>query len=73
MGEEIDFVIESIECISPIEVRAGKRPHIGDAEKLRTFLMEYEDPAPADLLLHTGNETKWLAPNVLSAPRWRVI
>ncbi len=73
IGEEIDFVIESNERILPIEIKAGRRPHIGDAAKLRTFLKEYEDLAPAGLLLHTGNETKWLAPNVLSAPWWRVI
>lgn len=72
-GEEIDFVVESNERILPVEVKAGRRPHIGDAAGLRIFLKEYADMAPAGLLLHAGNETKWLAPNVLSAPWWRVI
>ena len=73
IGEEVDFVIESNGQIFPIEVKAGRRPHIGDAAKLRIFLKEYEDLAQAGLLLHTGDETKWLAPNVLSVPWWRVV
>ena len=72
-GEEIDFVIESNERVLPIEVKASKRPHIGDSAELRSFLKEYEDLAQAGVLLHTGNETKWLTPNVLSVPWWRVI
>ena len=72
-GEEVDFVIESNERVLPIEVKASKRPHIGDSAKLRIFLKEYEDLAQAGVLLHTGNETKWLTPNVLSVPWWRVI
>ena len=73
IGEEVDFVIESNGQILPIEVKSGRRPHIGDAAKLRNFLKEYEDMAQAGLLLHTGDETKWLAPNVLSVPWWRVV
>ncbi len=72
-GEEVDFVIESNERVLPIEVKASKRPHIGDTAKLRSFLREYEDLAQAGILLHTGNETKWLTPNILSVPWWRVI
>ena len=72
-GEEVDFVIESNERVLPIEVKASKRPHIGDSAELRSFLKEYEDLAQAGVLLHTGSETKWLTPNVLSVPWWRVI
>ncbi len=38
IGEEIDLVIESNERILPIEVKAGKPPHIGDVAKLRISL-----------------------------------
>ncbi len=72
-GEEVDFVIESNERVLPIEVKASKRPHIGDTAKLRSFLKEYEDLAQVGILLHTGNETKWLTSNILSVPWWRVI
>ena len=72
-GEEVDFVIESNERVLPIEVKASKRPHIGDTAILRSFIREYEDLAQAGVLLHTGKETKWLTPNILSVPWWRVI
>ena len=72
-GEEVDFVVESGKQLLPIEVKATTRPRLSDSANLRLFLKEYSDHATAGLLLHTGEQTEWLAPNVLAAPWWRVI
>jgi hypothetical protein len=49
------------------------RPRLADAARLRSFRGEYGKKARAGLLLHTGNSTEWLAPDVLAAPWWRVL
>jgi len=38
-----------------------------------TFATEYGRLAPAGLLLHTGDETGWIAPRILAAPWWSVV
>ncbi len=73
LGEEVDFIIEAGGRVLPIEVKASKRPHIGDAAKLRIFRREYGNLARSGLLLHTGNEVSWLTDDVLAVPWWRVI
>jgi uncharacterized protein len=72
-GEEVDLVIESGNELLPIEVKATPRPRLGDAKHLLSFRAEYGKKARAGLLLHTGSQTEWLAPAVLSAPWWRVL
>jgi len=72
-GEEVDFVIEANGRLLPIEVKSTSRPRLGDAMKLRTFRKEYSDVARSGLLLHTGEHTDWIAPDVLAVPWWRVI
>ncbi|HET9327575.1 MAG TPA: ATP-binding protein [Candidatus Eisenbacteria bacterium] len=72
-GEEVDFVIETEGRLLPIEIKAGARPGLGDAARLRSFRAEYGKKARAGLLLHTGRELHWLAPDVLAAPWWRVL
>lgn len=72
-GEEVDFVIETGGRLLPIEVKATSRPRLADAAHLRTFRAEYGEQSRAGLLLHTGSAVKWLAPDVLTAPWWRVI
>jgi uncharacterized protein len=73
IGEEVDLVIESGGGLLPIEVKATSRPRISDAAHLRAFRAEYGNVARAGLLLHTGSVVKWLAPDVLAAPWWRVL
>ena len=73
IGEEVDFVIETGGHLLPIEVKATRRPRLGDAAHLRTFRAEYGKKARAGLLLHTGSALEWLAPDVLAAPWWRVL
>ncbi len=72
-GEEVDFVVEAGGRLLPIEVKAGARPRLGDAARLRSFREEYGRKARAGLLLHTGSTMEWLAPDVLAVPWWRVL
>ena len=72
-GEEVDFVIETDDGLLPIEIKASRRPGLGDTRHLRTFRAEYPGQARAGLLLHTGDTTEWLAPDVLATPWWRVV
>ena len=72
-GEEVDFVIETDEGLLPIEVKASRRPGLGDTRHLRTFRAEYRDQVRAGLLLHAGDTTEWLAADVLAVPWWRVV
>ena len=72
-GEEVDFVIETGDGLLPIEIKASRRPGLGDMRHLRTFHAEYPGQTRAGLLLHTGDTTEWLAPNVLATPWWRVV
>lgn len=72
-GAEVDFVIETGGRLLPIEVKAAARPRLADAAHLRTFREEYGRKARAGLLLHTGQKTEWIAPDVLAAPWWKVL
>lgn len=72
-GEEVDFVLETDDGLLPIEVKASRRPGLGDTRHLRTFRAEYRGQVRAGLLLHAGDTTEWLAPDVLAAPWWRVV
>lgn len=72
-GAEVDFVVETPGRVLPIEVKAGASVSTSDARSLMTFLEEYQDLAPAGLLLHTGSTTFWLTARVLAAPWWKVV
>lgn len=72
-GEEVDFVVEAGRSLLPIEVKAATRPRLQDAAHLRSFRAEYGERTRAGLLLHAGEETRWLAPDVLAAPWWKVV
>jgi hypothetical protein len=69
----VDFVIESGGRLLPIEIKASARPRLADAVHLRSFRGEYGRKARAALLLHTGSDLEWLAPDVLAAPWWKVL
>ena len=72
-GEEVDFVIEVDGAVLPIEVKATRRPRLGDTAGLRAFRAEYHRTTRAGLLLHGGDSVEWITPGVLAAPWWRVI
>jgi len=57
----------------PIEVKSTTRPRLDDARGIRAFRAEYGSAARAGLLLHDGETTEWLLPDVLAAPWWKVI
>jgi hypothetical protein len=57
----------------PVEVKAAATPRLSDARHLRSFRQEYGEKSRAGVLLHTGRELKWLAPDVLAAPWWMVL
>ncbi len=73
IGEEVDFVVETGDCLMPIEVKATERPRFRDAASLRIFRAEYGDRSRPGLLLHAGSTLEWLTPDVLAAPWWRVL
>lgn len=72
-GEEVDFVIEAGDDLLPVEVKSSARPRLRDGEHIRTFRSEYGEQARAGLVLHDGREVKWLTPNLLAAPWWKVL
>ena len=72
-GAEVDFVIEAEGRLLPIEVKSTAHPRLRDARHLLAFGAEYQGAARAGLLLHSGKETRWIAPGVLAAPWWRVL
>ena len=72
-GEEVDFVIEVDGAVLPIEVKATRRPRLGDTAGLRAFRAEYHRTTRAGLLLHGGDSVEWITPGVLAAPWWRVV
>ena len=72
-GEEVDFVIEAGDDLLPVEVKPSARPRLRDGEHIRTFRSEYGEQARAGLVLHDGREVKWLTPNLLAAPWWKVL
>jgi uncharacterized protein len=72
-GEEVDLVVEVAGRLLPIEIKSTEKPRLGDARALRSFRAEYGEVARSGLLLHTGQHTEWLAPDVLAVPWWRVV
>ena len=72
-GEEVDFVIEAGNRLVPVEVKATARPRLADARHLRSFRSEYGRKARSGLLLHAGKTLRWLTPDILAAPWWRVL
>ena len=72
-GEEVDFVIEAGDDLLPVEVKSSARTRLRDGEHIRTFRSEYGEQARAGLVLHDGREVKWLTPNMLAAPWWKVL
>ena len=71
-GAEVDFVIERKRKLLAIEVKAGSAPGPRDVAHLRTFCSEYPE-ARGGVLLHGGDESFWLAENILAVPWWRVM
>lgn len=73
VGEEVDFVIETDGRLLPVAVEATAYPRLRDARGLIAFRDAYGEAARAGLLLHTGDELRWLSGEVLAAPWWTVL
>lgn len=71
-GAEVDFVIDDGTRLLPVEVKTTAQPSTRDMASMRVFLDDY-DRASAGLLLHGGDQTFWIARNILAAPWWRVV
>lgn len=72
-GEEVDLVIEVRGKLTPIEIKATRKPRLSDVKHLLAFQEQYEATAGAGILLHGGEGVQWLAPTVLAVPWWTVI
>ena len=72
-GYEVDFVIRDGSRVLPIELKTSAHPSTRDLASIQVFLADYADRAPAGLILHTGDQTFWIARNVLAVPWWRVV
>lgn len=72
-GTEVDFVVEWRGRLLPIEVKSTRRPVAKDASGLRSFRDEYGRESLPGLLLHTGDDSFWLAEGILATPWWRVL
>lgn len=72
-GAEVDFVIDDGERLLPIEVTTTTQPSMRDMASMRAFLDDNADRARAGLLLHTGDQTFWIAKDILAAPWWRIL
>jgi predicted AAA+ superfamily ATPase len=72
-GAEVDLLVETPRRVLPMEVKATRRPGLGDARHLELFLDEYSDRAPAGLVLHTGEDIFWLTKRVLAVPWSRLV
>ena len=72
-GLEVDFVIEHRGRLVGVEVKAGSRPGLSDLKGLKALRDEYPDLFLGGLLLHTGEETLWLAEKILGVPWHRVV
>jgi predicted AAA+ superfamily ATPase len=72
-GDEVDLVVEAGDRLLPIEVKSTARPRLDDARGLRAFRAEYGATSRAGLLLHDGEATEWVLPDVLAVPWWKVL
>lgn len=72
-GAEVDFVIQDEHVLLPIEVKTTRQPGTKDMGGMRTFMEDHGDKAKGGILLHDGEQTFWIAKNVLATPWWRVV
>jgi uncharacterized protein len=67
-GIEVDFVVEHGGKVVPIEIKAGARPRLQEANGLRAFLDEYGSDCPHGVLLHTGAKCEQLGERIWAVP-----
>ncbi len=68
-GKEVDFILEYGRKLIAIEVKITNNPLVKDINNLLFFMKEYPETV-LGVLLHTGQEIKWLNSNVIALPWW---
>jgi hypothetical protein len=71
LGKEVDFILEYGEKLLAIEVKITKNPLVKDIKNLLIFIDEHPETV-IGILLHTGQEVKWLNSKVIAVP-WQWI
>jgi len=66
-GPEVDWLIETPDCLIPIEVKYTDKPSERDARHLKTFLKEYDKASKAYIICQTPRKLK-LAENIYAIP-----
>lgn len=72
-GAEVDFVIERKRELLGLTVKST--PDIGrrDVAHLKSFCEELGPAVRGGVILHTGEETRWVGERILALPWWRVL
>jgi uncharacterized protein len=71
-GTEVDFVVADGTRLVPIEVKLSATPRQGMASALKTFQNDFGDKATAGYVVHPGDLSLPLGPNVTALPFYRL-
>jgi len=66
-GKEVDFVLEYGKRLIAVEVKLSTSPNYRDTEGIKSFLEEYCETS-IGIIIHTGNEVKYLGQKILAMP-----
>lgn len=70
-GKEVDFVIEHGRKLLAVEVKMTDNPSVRDIQNLLLFMDDYPETVRG-VLVHSGNNIKWLHSKVIAVPWWWV-
>ncbi|MEW6219670.1 MAG: ATP-binding protein [Thermodesulfobacteriota bacterium] len=68
-GREVDFVVQHGRQMLAFEVKLTPTPTVADAASLLLFLEQYPE-AVRGILVHAGDEVRWLHSKILAVPWW---
>ncbi len=68
-GLEVDFIVEKGNKVVAFEVKLTDSPSLKDAKNLLKFLEKYPETLRG-IIIHTGNDVKWLHSKILTLPWW---
>ncbi|MFH0796345.1 MAG: ATP-binding protein [Candidatus Omnitrophota bacterium] len=66
-GQEVDFILEQGKSLIAFEVKYSDTPRYDDTKGLRAFVKEFPE-ATAGVLVHTGEEVKFLGEKIIALP-----
>ena len=73
VGEAVDFVVEAVDSLLPIEVKPSTMPRYRAAAHLRTCWAECGDRSKPGILVHASKLLDWLTLGLLAASCWWVL